>query len=44
MTLTKPTQSRLLDAAEKQNRARRDKQNSTVISFKDMRKGGEDDV
>ena len=44
MTLTKPLQSRLLDAAEKQNQARKDKQSTTVISFRDMRKGGEDDV
>ena len=44
MTLVKPTKSRLLDAAEKKNSIRKDKQNTTVISFRDMRKSGEDHV
>ena len=44
LTPVKPTSSRLLDGAQKQNQKRKDKQQSTAISFKDIRKGGGSDV
>lgn len=44
LTPMKPESSRLLDAAQKQNEARREKQQVTAISFQAMRKGGEDHV
>ena len=44
LTLVKPNSSRLLDAAEKQNNIRKDKQINTVISFRDMKTGGEENV
>ena len=44
LTLAKPTSSRLLDAAKEQNNIRKDKQKNTVISFRDMKTGGEENV
>ena len=44
LTPVKPTSSRLLDAAEKQNKNRKDKNHSTAISFRDIKKDGGKDV
>lgn len=44
LTPARPTSSRLLDAAQKKNENRKEKQQTTAISFKDMRKDGDGDV
>jgi len=44
LTPVEPSSSRLLDGAQVQNQKRKDQQQSTTISFKDMRKGGGSDV
>ena len=40
LTAIKPTASRLLDAAERENEKRKEKNSATAISFRHMRKEG----
>ena len=44
LTALKPTNSRLLDAAERENDKRREKSSATAISFRNMRNGGGNNV
>ena len=44
LTRVKPATSRLLDAAEKRNVKRKEKQHSTAISFRDIKRDGEENV
>ena len=44
LTAIKPTASRLLDAAERENEKRKEKNNATAISFRHMRNGGGSNV